>query len=173
MKSMSFIVILALTMAGAAGIAQADDSRANTASKPQETFDTIATLPCNIVSINGLRSKGFRISRAGASEPNKSRFTISIGAKYMRADIGGLRVLARDKNGKLHKPISQWQLPGALNKGRVVMLLCKFPLPENKIQELVIRKKSIASRGVIMLGGVTARIIIQEEEEALLGIDLP
>ncbi|NQT14191.1 MAG: hypothetical protein HQ582_15660 [Planctomycetes bacterium] len=83
-----------------------------------------------------------------------------------------LRVAAKDRDGKLHLPIVQSVASAKGKKRRVITVLCQFALAEKDIHELVVQRRVLVT--TVNLGMITARVIIDEdEEENLLGILQP
>jgi hypothetical protein len=165
-------VVVGLSSSGAVAPVRADDQQ-----DPEPAYRDLASFTYGSTSVGGFGSKlwptGFTLVSIDTGDPQKSRIAVSAAFDLKGPDVPDLRLLARDQEGKRHSATSRSAASASGRTYRVVTLVCEFALPEQGIQELVIQQRSSSSHGRLILGGVSPRIIIQEEEEKLLGVIEP
>ena len=125
----------------------------------------IATIPYERVDLRGTDA-GFTVARMPAQEPTKTRLVVSWAFAVERPKVQNLRLVAKDRAGKLHLPNDQIIAAATGQQRRVITLLCEFSVPEQDIRELVVERSVLV--GEVDLGMVKARLIIDEDEEEQL-----
>ena len=141
--------------------------------EPEVGYLEVATFKYEGGRLTGANSEswltGFTVIRIAVPDQQRTQLAVSGAFSVDKPRDSNLRVVAKDHEGKLHLPSVQSVASATGQKRRVVTLLCEFGLPEEDIHQLVVQRKVIVTTA--NLGSVTARVIIDEDEEqSRLGI---
>jgi hypothetical protein len=135
--------------------------------KTKTRYLAIATFPYEHVDLRGTDS-GFTVARVPSQQSTKTRLAVSGAFAVERPKVQNLRLAAKDSAGKLYLPTTQTIAVGSGQGRRVITLLCEFPVAEQDIRELVVERRVLVVE--VNLGMVTAKVIIDEDEEEKLQI---
>ncbi len=148
-------------------------SASQRAEEPGVDYLEVATFKYEGGRLTGANSEtwltGFTVIRIGVPDQQRTQLAVSGAFLVDKPKEANLRVVAKDHEGRLYLPSAQSVVSAIGKKRRVVTLLCEFGLPEKDIYQLAVQRKVIVTTA--HLGLVTARVIIDEDEEdSRLGI---
>ncbi len=174
-----FLIGLTLVLSwqpGLGGETVVTDTASQRAEEPEVGYLEVATFKYEGGRLTGANSEswltGFTVIRIAVPDQQRTQLSVSGAFLVDKPKETNLRVVAKDHEGKLYLPSVQSVVSATGKKRRVVTLLCEFELPERDIHQLAIQRRVIVTTA--NLGLVTARVIIDEdEEESRLGIYEP
>lgn len=175
MHSPLFLITLTVVLScqsgrGAETLAPDSASASQLAKGPKVRYRDIATLKYGGKGLTGANSRswptGFTVIRIDPCDQQRSRVAVSGAFLLDKPNPANLRLAVKDHQGKLHLPTVHSVASATGKTRRVITLMCEFALPERDIHELVIQRRILVATA--NLGMVTARVIIDEDEEELL-----